>query len=93
MVQDFKYKNDFPFYADEWKNSQLCRIFGMFACFFCLLSLFTILFITLQKYLVIKKGFKFQEISLIQSIFITLFLFLLSFSLAFFPTYFYKVKK
>lgn len=60
IIQDIRYSGNYIEFDNEWRKSTLCNSLGVLASVSSLLSLFLLLILTIEKYLVIKYQLNFQ---------------------------------
>lgn len=81
LIYDYKYSNNYIYYDIEWRKSKICLFIEILASNSCLLSNFSLLLLTFERYLginslTIKRQENFKNIILVLTFLIILSIFL-----------------
>lgn len=92
-IFDIKYSGNYYEYDEIWRKSITCTSLGVLANFSCILSNFSLLMMTFDKFFAIIFTFKYKKLSYFTSIIVSTSLITISFFLSILPVFFFEVKK
>lgn len=92
MIKDIEYSGKYFKFDEEWRNSVLCKFLGVFASTGCLLSHFSLLVMTIERFLAINSKVQSRHLTMLKLFFIAIFLCLISVFLSIIPIFTFKVK-
>lgn len=91
IIMDWKFDKNYMKYDYDWRNSILCKILEICASSSCLLSNFSLLLITWERYTGIKKLIKINYTNFTHVVLSIIFSVIISISLSIIPVVFIKV--